>query len=328
MSLMYSDVSFDKNANKNQVNFLRQQSFLRNVLERLEKEPEIVIKELKEVLDEIRNPDRITVHMATDLQRLSANRNPSEVWKNFLPMDQKTKNFKLNIIPESKVRLVEDFQNITGFITGVGSVESAYLQQSTASISDYRHWDLPSLLVAIQYLTQLEGPMWKEIRGKGLAYSYRITLNANEGMLSLYLTRAAQLAGAYEEAQNILSNHINGSRAWEDDLLESAKSSLIYEVIDREAQISNVMQQSLFAYYREVPPSYNKDLLSKIVKVTVEDVKKAAVKYFTPLIQASTSKTVIVCHPSKSQEIIDVLNSKFNHNLKYIENIEDSRFSK
>ena len=46
--------------------------------------------------------------------------------------------------------------------------------------------------------------MWKEIRGKGLAYNYRIQLNAGEGMLSLYLTRAAQPAQAYQEAMNII----------------------------------------------------------------------------------------------------------------------------
>ena len=49
--------------------------------------------------------------------------------------------------------------------------------------------------------------MWREIRGKGLAYSYSLTLNPTEGRLTLKLARAAQLTGAYEEALNILVSY-------------------------------------------------------------------------------------------------------------------------
>jgi len=60
----------------------------------------------------------------------------------------------------------------TALIVGVGSVESAFLIQWTKCLSDFDHPDYPAILVFIQYITQLEGPMWKEIRGQGLAYNY------------------------------------------------------------------------------------------------------------------------------------------------------------
>lgn len=50
----------------------------------------------------------------------------------------------------------EDLGKYTGYLSGVGSVESAYLLQATRSITEHRDWDLPALLTAIQYLTQLE----------------------------------------------------------------------------------------------------------------------------------------------------------------------------
>lgn len=58
-------------------------------------------------------------------------------------------------------------------IIGVGSEESNHLVQTTPGIRDYHDDDLAAIMVFIQYLTQLEGPMWRQIRGLGLSYHYK-----------------------------------------------------------------------------------------------------------------------------------------------------------
>ena len=46
--------------------------------------------------------------------------------------------------------------------------------------------------------------MWREIRGKGLAYNYRLSLLVSEGTITLKLNKAAQLVSAYRETLKLL----------------------------------------------------------------------------------------------------------------------------
>jgi len=64
-----------------------------------------------------------------------------------------------------------DFGN-TGLVVGVGSVESSFLIQWTKFPLDFDDPDYPAVLVFTQCLTQMEGPMWRDIRGQGLAYNF------------------------------------------------------------------------------------------------------------------------------------------------------------
>lgn len=214
----------------------------------------------------------------------------------------------------------------TAYVKGMSSIESSYLQQSTASINNYLHEDVPALLTAIQYFTQLEGPMWREIRGKGLAYNYRISLIISEGTLTLKLNKAAQLVDAYRETLSLLTGYINGSTTWDPVLLDTAKSSLLYEVISRESTVLSVVQQSLMSYYRGVPHSYNKDLLPLISNLTLPEVQRATRNYFTPLLSPQESTSVVVCPKNDVEQVQSAL-SGFGHEVEIIGDLENSIFS-
>jgi len=78
------------------------------------------------------------------------------------------------VIPQDSKFVVSNAESNVGMIIGVGSVESSYLKQCTPCVTDYSNPDIAAIMVYIQYLTQLEGPMWKQIRGQGLSYHYQL----------------------------------------------------------------------------------------------------------------------------------------------------------
>lgn len=93
--------------------------------------------------------------------------------------------------------------DFNGVVVGLGSVESAFLYQSSNAIKDFNDADLAPLLLFLQYLTQLEGALWRQIRGQGFSYGYNIVPRPNEGLLYFTLYRASNVVAAYKEAKSI-----------------------------------------------------------------------------------------------------------------------------
>ena len=85
-------------------------------------------------------------------------------------------NFSKEILNESALRVQNGSGPGKNLIVGVGSVESSFLTQTVSLDMKHMDPDLAPLMVYIQYLVQLEGPMWKQIRGLGLAYHYKYVI--------------------------------------------------------------------------------------------------------------------------------------------------------
>ena len=147
--------------------------------------------------------------------------------------------------------------------------------------------------------------MWRQIRGSGLSYHYSLNLVISEGLLFFSLFKATQLVSAYKEAFNIVKKHVDGQEKWSDSLLESSKSSLIFDLIQREKSVSGLSFESMLCYYRQVDIDYNKQLIKQVSKVTFDDLQRVGLTYLLPLFDSNESKCSICCHPSKVNEIIN-----------------------
>lgn len=105
---------------------------------------------------------------------------------------------------------------------------------------------------------------------------------------------------------------------WETSLLESAKSSLIFEILQSEKSVGDTIIKVLLNIFKGVPADYNRHMVKNVSNVTLKDIERVAPLYLSALFDPKKSKTTIVCHPSKSNDIVKAfkelvffLNSEF-----------------
>lgn len=200
---------YKSNSNVQICSMLRQHRFLTKLLEDLDNDQtsDGVLKELENVRKTIMTNDRMTVHVTADWKKMESLKiDLTKTWQKLAKDNNSLKTERLDIVADHCLLKPNIYQDTTmqGTVVGLGCIESAFLYHAAPSIKDFKDTDLPALMLFMQYLTQLEGPLWREIRGKGLAYGYNLQPRPNEGLLYFTLYRATNVAGAYRETKDII----------------------------------------------------------------------------------------------------------------------------
>ena len=302
VSIMMNSILLNQESNIHSSNMIRQQAFLKSILKKLDCSANAVLSDLEEVRFHLTTPSNMMVHMATDINIL---KDPMSPWTKFLPPHVPKRVSEPHMTPEHTLTLSPP----SHILTGLGSCESSFLSRTAPSLTNPRSPDLAPLLLAIQYLTQLEGPMWRQIRGAGLAYGYSVLVSTNKGQIYFTLYKATHPHKAFEEGKRIIMSHTGGEEPWDPLQVESAKSSLIFELIEKEKSVGEVVQESLLSFFKGVDRDYTRKFLEMVNNVTIDDLKRVAPQYLAPLFSAQ-SRTTVVCNPSKVQEIAAEFKSK------------------
>uniref|UniRef100_A0A1E1XGZ8 Putative zn-dependent peptidase n=1 Tax=Amblyomma aureolatum TaxID=187763 RepID=A0A1E1XGZ8_9ACAR len=323
-------IAYRPESNQAAGSMLRQQTFLYDLLRQLKVDNTKVVKKLVEVKDFLTRPENVTVHLAANIEKLSLIGDLRLPWTACLSQQPKLAS-PVKSSPQVPCHSLLLRGNTPGLprdvITSVGSVESAFLTQCTPSLNSYTSPDFPPLLVLIQYLVQLEGPMWRQIRGQGLSYNYDLHIRPCDGLLYFVLTKSTLVSAAYREAMQIVQRHVAGEEEWDEELVEASRSSLMFEIIEKEKYVNEVALQSMLAYHRGIDMSYTRTLLEKVAAVKLADMVRVGKQYLSSLFNPATSKLVICCHPSKVNDIVAAF-KEFQRNLTIVTSLDDSTFAK
>lgn len=256
-------IVYKEDSNVQQTSLVTQQKFLTKILADLEKGSDATIGMLNGIRGKLTVPANLKVHMAADWARLENEKNVLGAWLQYMPKGVAAEGGqgKLTVVPDWMfIEAERKVDGKLGAVLGMGSVESSFLLQSVPSIKDFMHPDLPAVMLFLQYLTQLEGSMWRQIRGKGFAYSYNLQPRPHEGFLVMQFYKASNVVGAYRETKQILETTLNGE-CLDQTLFESARSSLIFEIIEREKSVGELPGQGILCTMKEVCHDYNRQLV-------------------------------------------------------------------
>jgi len=296
--------NFVKQSNYAAVNFMNQQRFLASLTKSLGHNDGAarIINEMESIKNYLCDPQHMRIQVIADFTKV---KEPVTPFKNhFIP-----ESFKTKYTQDNKTRFASSYlsplsSGNQGNILGISAVESAYLIQSTKGPDSFLHPDEAPLLVALEYLTLLEGELWVRLRGKGLCYGFSLNVAIEHSLIYFELSRATHLSQAYLESEAAINAFLSKKIDIIGSTLDSAKSGVLFSVISKEETIESAALQSFIRYLKGLGPNGNKELLRKIQSVTKEDVLRVIEQYLRPLFNPVTSNTSITCNTTKTKEII------------------------
>jgi Zn-dependent M16 (insulinase) family peptidase len=166
-----------------------------------------------------------------------------------------------------------------------------------AYVSLTRACDLPAtfsrqhaaLLIGIEAISALEGPLWRVVRGSGLAYGCVVSASADRGLVTLDLYRTPCPSVALRSAASVVRRAVTALRHPEADPgfvdVSAARSSAIYTAVHRTATIADASDAAYVSVTcRNQPVSAaDVDFVTHMSEVTADEAAAMLETHVLPL---------------------------------------------
>uniref|UniRef100_A0AC35TMD5 Presequence protease, mitochondrial n=1 Tax=Rhabditophanes sp. KR3021 TaxID=114890 RepID=A0AC35TMD5_9BILA len=294
-SVLSNKMCFDKEANNVICSLIGLEKLHKETSKAAKKDATQSLKLIHQLKEELlKSP--INVHIVADDKLIEDSIKTNQANWNFLPNCQKNELFSTSGYK----------QNVAGFnqqsVMGVGGTESSFIIQKSVFDKNFTDPDVAEVILFSQYLSQCEGPLWRKIRGKGLAYGANINVNTEKKVIGLSLYRCAQAVEAYEETKKLVLAIIDDKNINKSEF-EAAKRSLVYELMEAEGSLKEAATTNMLAALKHLPMDYHRTFCSKVWNLDAEHCQKIASAYIKNLFDDTKSSRAIVVNPSKVKQI-------------------------
>ncbi|TKR78018.1 hypothetical protein L596_018892 [Steinernema carpocapsae] len=268
-----------------------------------------IVEKLTKLRESVLNAPT-NVHMVCSRNEIEELDNgPDDMWK-FLGSSKKSENGDSKVCHPSKKlecfageEIVWDrFKGGYQSVVGIGATESSFVKQSAEFPQGWNGEDTMETLLLSQYLSQCEGPLWRAVRGKGLAYGANIYVIPDKHLITVSLYRCSQTIEAYETTKSIVRDVLN-SKTFDESEFEAAKRSLICELFESRDTVKTASKESIVSTLRNTNASFLNDFAKRIWTATPDEVFQKGGAYLEALFDDSKNVRSIVVHPSKLKEI-------------------------
>eukprot|EP00397_Hematodinium_sp_SG-2012_P007744 GEMP01007794.1.p1 GENE.GEMP01007794.1~~GEMP01007794.1.p1 ORF type:complete len:1057 (+),score=253.87 GEMP01007794.1:32-3202(+) len=191
-----------------------------------------------------------------------------------------------------------------GLVVSTAAIESNFWSIMTAGpCSEPESLETEAALaIAIEVLVALEGPFWRKIRGKGLAYNYSMHYSSTRGTVNFSLFQTQNPGQAFDEAKKVVLGMTLAEM--EDQDLEAARSGVCFGLISSVSTIPEAMDDNFENYACRCDPDRVPKLLELVMTVSEDAIYEALEMYIKPLFSGSVERSfALVCPETKVTEI-------------------------
>ncbi|CAJ0952755.1 unnamed protein product, partial [Mesorhabditis belari] len=292
-SSLIASLCYEKGSTTSLYDTIVLEKFHERVVELCDSNPDLVASKLSE-LRSVLLDGGVNIHLVGDTSTLKTPNLP--IWESF-----KKDNASFFKVPMGESVICGKQPEERNVVIGVGGSESSFIYQTAVTGVDWLSPELVPIMLLTQYLSQTEGPLWRAVRGDGLAYGANIYTKPDRKTVTLSLYRCADPVKAYERTKEVVEGAIAAGKLDKNEF-EAAKRSLIFELIQKEDGISNSARERILGQFRGTGDAkFINDLCAKIWDASVKDVLDIGGPIISKLFK-DYSRAVTI-HPSKVKNI-------------------------
>lgn len=267
---------------------------LKRTLKQLKTDPQQVISKLESLRTHLLTFSNLRVLAIANFETLP---NPVSTFKILTDAIKPGPNPTINPIDDRKSLLSDIGQNPGGAHYVIPMpIDSSFAMLTSKGPDSYTSPDLPPLMVALAYLDAVEGPMWQDIRGTGLAYGANFLRDMQTGLLKFRIYKSPNSYAAFEKARAVIKEYAEGTREFETLALEGAISSIVREFVDDKATIVDAARGSFIdLVVKRVGKEWSEWVLGQVREVKVEDVRRTFREVIANVFDPAKTDLVITC---------------------------------
>jgi Zn-dependent M16 (insulinase) family peptidase len=268
--------------------------YLKKILKLLKTDPEQVIQKLESLRKHLLTFSNMRVLAIADFTKLPS---PVSTFKHLTNAIKPPSDPSINPIDDRKA-VLSDFGRKPGGAAYIVPlpIDSSFAVFTSKGPDSYTSPQLPALMVAQAYLDAVEGPMWQNIRGTGLAYGTNFFRDVETGLLKFRIYKSGNAYNAYQKAKEVVEDHASGKTQFEKPALEGAISRIVREFVDEKSTIIDAARGGFIdLVVRGLEKSYSDWILAEVRKVTEEDVKAILKDVVSGIFDSAKSDLVVTC---------------------------------
>jgi len=186
-----------------------------------------------------------------------------------------------------------------------------------------------SIMLICQLLSVTEGPIYRRIRGRGLAYDASLTLSLWNGLLTLSVNDSVNPVDAFKELMELLrevDEELSGEKeslVVSESALRVAKSAVLFQLTEERSAPSSLATVAYRLSLRGIPMAKNNESIDLVneacVACTLDDLRISWIKHFKRLLQPFSSAIVILAVPSGSTHFLSEFEEAIGMTVEHIE---------